>query len=75
MREVTIWRKKTSGLFQEIRRGNWLVERLGQIISEGKRGLDGLVLELGRMILERSCTWSGRIWLVPIIDRTVRSLR
>ncbi len=52
MRADTIWRKKTSGLFQEIRGRNWLVERLAQIVSEGKRGLNGLVLELGRMMAE-----------------------
>jgi len=50
MREETIWRKKASRLFQEIRGRAWLVEQVSEIISEGKRGLDGLVLELGRMV-------------------------
>jgi len=52
MREDTIWRKKASRLFQEMRGGSWLVEQVGEIISQGKRGLDGLVLELGRMVAE-----------------------
>src|SRR3990170_1343309 len=52
MREDTIWRKKASRLFQEMRGRSWLVERVGEIISQGKRGLDGLVLELGRMVAE-----------------------
>ena len=52
MRADTIWRKKASRLFQEMRGGSWLVEQVGEIISQGKRGLDGLVLELGRMVAE-----------------------
>ncbi len=52
MREDTIWRKKASGLFQELGGRSWLAERLSEIISEGKRGLDGLALELGRMVAE-----------------------
>src|SRR3972149_5825728 len=52
MREDTIWRKKASRLFQEMRGGSWLLEQVGEIISQGKRGLDGLVLELGRMVAE-----------------------
>src|SRR3989337_966456 len=52
MRENTIWRKKASRLFQEMRGRSWLVERVGEIISQGKRGLDGWVLELGRMVAE-----------------------
>ena len=52
MREDTIGRKKASGLFQELRGRGWLLERMAQVISEGKRGLDGLALELGRMVAE-----------------------
>lgn len=52
MREDTIWRKKASHVFQELRGRGWLIERMGEVISEGKRGLDGLALELGRMVAE-----------------------
>jgi hypothetical protein len=52
MREDTIWRKKASRVFGELRGGAWLVGRVGEIITEGKRGLDGLVLELGQMVAE-----------------------
>ena len=52
MREDTIWRKKTSRLFQELRGRDWLVGRMAEVISEGKRGLDGLALDLGRMVAE-----------------------
>ena len=52
MREDTIWRKKANRLFQKIRGSAWPVEPAREIISEGKRGLDGLVLELGRMVAE-----------------------
>ena len=52
MREDTIGRKKASGLFQELRGRRWLLGRMLEVISEGKRGLDGLALELGRMVAE-----------------------
>ena len=52
MREETICRKKASHLFQQLRGKGWLIERMGEVISEGKRGLDGLALELGRMVAE-----------------------
>lgn len=52
MRGDTIWRKKASGLFQQLRGRGWLLERMAEVISEGKRGLDGLALELGRMVAE-----------------------
>jgi len=52
MREDTIGRKKTSHLFQQLRGRGWLLERMGEVILEGKRGLDGLALELGRMVAE-----------------------
>src|SRR3990167_256251 len=52
MREDTIWRKKASRLFQELRGRRWLLGRMAEVISEGKRGLDGLALELGRMVAE-----------------------
>ena len=39
MREDTIWRKKASRLFQEMRGRSWLVERVSEIVSEGKRGV------------------------------------
>src|SRR3990172_9932071 len=52
MREDTIGRKKASVLFQELRGRRWLLGRMAEVISEGKRGLDGLALELGRMVAE-----------------------
>lgn len=52
MREDTIWRKKASRVFQELRGRRWLLGRMAQVISEGKRGLDGLALDLGRMVAE-----------------------
>ncbi len=52
MREDTIGRKKASHLFQQLQGRGWLLERMGEVISEGKRGLDGLALELGRMVAE-----------------------
>ena len=47
MREDTIERKKASRLFQQLRGRRWLLGRMAQVISVGKRGLDGLALELG----------------------------
>ena len=52
MREDTIGRKKASHFFQELRGRRWLVGRMLEVISEGKRGLDGLALDLGRMVAE-----------------------
>jgi len=52
MRQDTIWRKKASRLFQELRGRGWLLGRMAEVISEGKRGLDGLALDLGRMVAE-----------------------
>src|SRR3990167_6100914 len=52
MREDTILRKKASRWFEELRGRDWVVGRVGEIISGGKRGLDCLVLELGRMVAE-----------------------
>jgi hypothetical protein len=42
MREDTIGRKKASRLFQQLRGRRWLLGRMLEVISEGKRGLDGL---------------------------------
>ncbi len=39
MREDTIGRKKASHLFQEFRGRGWLLGRMLEVISEGKRGL------------------------------------
>jgi hypothetical protein len=51
-REDTIERKKASRLFQQLRGRRWLLGRMLEVISEGKRGLDGLALELGRIVAE-----------------------
>src|SRR3989304_4804221 len=52
MRKDTVGGKKASRLFQELRGRRWLLGRMAEVISEGKRGLDGLALELGRMVAE-----------------------
>lgn len=52
MREDTVWKKRARRLFQEIRGRAWLAERMSQILCQGKQGLDGLVLGLGRMVDE-----------------------
>lgn len=52
MREDTIRRKKASRLFEQIEGGKWLAGRVAQIVTQGKQGLDGLVIGLGRMVAE-----------------------
>jgi hypothetical protein len=55
MREDTIGRKKASRLFQQLRGRRWLLGRMAEAISEGKRGLDGLpgrVLHCGNVLLQ-----------------------
>jgi len=55
MREDTIGRKKASHLFQELRGRRWLLGRMLEVISEGKRGLDGLALGSEDRSGDRSC--------------------
>jgi putative transposase len=52
MREDTNRRKKASRIFREMDGGRWLAGRVAQIVAQGKQGLDGLVIELGRMVAE-----------------------
>jgi len=52
MREDTFRRKKASRLFKDIGGGGWLAGRMAAILLEGKRELDGISLELGRMVAE-----------------------
>jgi len=55
MREDTIGRKKASRLFQQLRGRRWLLGRMLEVISEGKRGLDGLrsrVLHCDNVLLQ-----------------------
>ncbi len=52
MREGTFRRKKASRLFKDIGRRGWLAGRMGAILLEGKRELDGISMELGRMVAE-----------------------
>ena len=52
MREDTFRRKKASQLFREIGGRGWLAGRMAGILLEGKRELDGISLELGRMVAE-----------------------
>ncbi len=52
MREDTFRRKKASQLFKDLGGGGWLAGRMAGILFEGKRELDGISLELGRMVAE-----------------------
>jgi len=52
MREDTFRRKKASQLFKDIGGRGWLAGRMAGILLEGKRELDGISLELGRMVAE-----------------------
>jgi transposase-like protein len=52
MREDTNRRKKASGFLRKIEGGQWLAGRVVEIVAQGKRGMDGLVVELGKMVAE-----------------------
>jgi len=52
MREDTNRRKKASQFLRKIEGGQWLTGRVVEIVAQGKRGLDGLVVELGKMVAE-----------------------
>jgi len=52
MREDTFRRKKASRLFKDIGGSGWLAGWMAEILCKGKRGLEGLSLELGRMVAE-----------------------
>ncbi len=39
-------------MFKELRDTDWVVERMYQVLSQGKRAFDSLMLEMGRMVAE-----------------------
>jgi putative transposase len=52
MKENTKWRKKAIRGMAEVHGRHWLVERLFWIVTQGKRGFDSMMKELGRMMAE-----------------------
>ena len=52
MRRDTRLRKKASEGFKGIKENDWLVERMYQVLCQGKQAFDGLMLEMGRMMAE-----------------------
>jgi len=52
MKENTKRRKKAIRGMEEVQGRNWLVERLFWIMTQGKRGFDSMMKELGRMMAE-----------------------
>ncbi len=52
MREDTFRRKKASQWFKDIGGTGWLAARMAGILLEVKRELDGISLQLGRMVAE-----------------------
>jgi hypothetical protein len=52
MREDTFRRKKASRLLRDIGGRGWLAGWMAEVLLEGKQRLDGVSLELGRMVAE-----------------------
>ena len=52
MRRDTILRKHASRTFKELRGTDWVVERMYQVLSQGKRAFDSLMLEMSQMVAE-----------------------
>ena len=52
MKETTKRRKKAIRGMQEAQGRHWLVERLFLVLTEGKKGFDSLMKEMGRMMAE-----------------------
>ncbi len=52
MKRDTILRKNASQTFKKLRGTDWVVERMYQVLSQGKRAFDSLMLEMGRMVAE-----------------------
>jgi len=52
MRRDTILRKNASQTFKKLRGTDWVVERMYQVLSQGKRAFDSLMLEMGQMVAE-----------------------
>ena len=52
MKPETRERKHTTKVFKALRGQDWLVDRMYHIMQQGKQGLDGFLLELGRLLAE-----------------------
>ncbi len=52
MKHETRQRKHTTKVFKALRGQDWLVDRMYQIMQQGKQGLDSFLLELGRLLAE-----------------------
>ncbi len=74
MREDTFRRKKASQLFKDIGGRGWLAGRMGQILAQGKQGIDGLSLELGRMVAE-AIALTPLSWPRPSSKNSTASIR
>ena len=44
--------KETKKLLKSICSGSWLVEEIEAVMVEGKKALDGCMVEVGRMVVE-----------------------
>lgn len=52
MKQETRQRKQTTRVFKALRGQDWLVDRMYQIVQQGKQGLDSVLVELGRLPAE-----------------------
>ncbi len=52
MKHETRQRKHTTRVFEALRGQDWLVDRMYQTLQQGKQGLDGFLLEVGRLLAE-----------------------
>ncbi len=52
MRRIAKSRKEAKKLFENVCGEEWLMKELEDVMAEGKRALDGCVVEVGRMLVE-----------------------
>lgn len=52
MRRIAKSRKEAKKLFENVCGEEWLMKELEEVMTEGKRALDGCVVEVGRMLVE-----------------------
>lgn len=52
MRRIAKSRKEAKKLFEEVCGEEWLARELEEVMAEGKKALDGCVVEVGRMLVE-----------------------
>ena len=52
MRRIAKSRKEAKQLFEHVCGEEWLARELEEVMAEGKRALDGCVVEVGRMLVE-----------------------